>query len=108
MISRTEADREQSVNKLRTRFSHFPGSCINAVKARRRRGSTSDSGVLLLQIHGRSAGLAECFRNHRDPRLIEHIEELLGQRIYGLCLGYEDRTIMISCAPTMAVAVNKA
>ena len=40
---------------------------------------------------GLIAGLAECFRDHRDARLIEHtVEELLGQRIYGLCLGYED------------------
>ena len=34
---------------------------------------------------GLIAGLAECFRDHRDARLIEHtVEELLGQRIYGL------------------------
>ena len=31
------------------------------------------------------AGLTACFRDHRDARLIEHtVEELLGQRIYGL------------------------
>ncbi len=49
---------------------------------------TSDAGVLLLREVERGtgliAGLAECFRDHRDPRLIEHtVEELLGQRIYG-------------------------
>ena len=58
---------------------------------------TSDAGVLLLreveQRTGLVAGLTACFRDHRDPRLIEHtVEELLGQRIYGLCLGYEDLT----------------
>jgi len=31
---------------------------------------------------------AACFTDHRDPKLIEHaVEELLGQRIYGLALG---------------------
>ena len=66
------------------------------VKARFDGGKiTSDAGVLLLREVERGtgliAGLAECFRDHRDARLIEHtVEELLGQRIYGLCLGYED------------------
>ena len=66
------------------------------VKARFDSGKiTSDAGVLLLREVERGtgliAGLAECFRDHRDARLIEHtVEELLGQRIYGLCLGYED------------------
>ena len=44
---------------------------------------TSDAGVLLLREVERGtgliAGLAECFRDHRDARLIEHtVEELLG------------------------------
>ena len=55
----------------------------------------SDAGVLLLREVEKRMGLlgrlADCFSNHRDPRLIEHtVRELLGQHIYGLCLGYED------------------
>jgi Transposase DDE domain group 1 len=56
---------------------------------------TSDAGALLLRevenrrkIIGR---FAACFSDHRDPDLIEHtVSDLLGQRIYGLALGYED------------------
>ena len=66
----------------------FHGLFQRKVKARFDGGKiTSDAGVLLLreveQRTGLVAGLAECFRDHRDPRLIEHtVEELLGQRIY--------------------------
>ena len=59
----------------------------------------------------RACRLAECFRDHRDARLIEHtVEELLGQRIYGLCLGYEDLNDhdQLRTDPMLAVAVNKA
>ena len=76
---------------------------------------TSDAGVLLLREvergTGLSAGLAECFRDHRDARLVEHtVEELLGQRIYGLCLGYEDLNDhdQLRTDPMLAVAVDKA
>ena len=86
------------------------------VKARFDGGKiTSDAGVLLLREVERGtgliAGLAECFRDHRDARLIEHtVEELLGQRIYGLCLGYEDLNDhdQPRTDPMLAVAVNKA
>ena len=86
------------------------------VKARFDGGKiTSDAGVLLLreveQRTGLVAGLTACFRDHRDPRLIEHtVEELLGQRIYGLCLGYEDLNDhdQLRTDPMLAVAVNKA
>ena len=39
-----------------------------------------------------------------------HVEELLGQRIYGLCLGYEDLNDhdQLRTDPMLAVAVNKA
>ena len=85
------------------------------VKARFDGGKiTSDAGVLLLREVERGtgliAGLAECFRDHRDARLIEHtVEELLGQRIYGLCLGYEDLNDhdQLRTDPMLAVAVNK-
>ena len=49
--------------------------------------------------------------HHRDARLIEHtVEELLGQRIYGLCLGYEDLNDhdQLRTDPMLAVAGNKA
>jgi hypothetical protein len=56
---------------------------------------TSDAGGLLLREVelklGIVAGLAQCFTDHRDPEAIEHtVEELLKQRVFGLCLGYED------------------
>ena len=94
----------------------FHGLFQRKVKARFDGGKiTSDAGVLLLreveQRTGLVAGLAECFRDHRDARLIEHtVEELLGQRIYGLCLGYEDLNDhdQLRTDPMLAVAVNKA
>ena len=94
----------------------FHGLFQRKVKARFDGGKiTSDAGVLLLreveQRTGLVAGLAECFRDHRDPRLIEHtVEELLGQRIYGLCLGYEDLNDhdQLRTDPMLAVAVDKA
>ena len=46
-----------------------------------------------------------------SARLIEHtVEELLGQRIYGLCLGYEDLNDhdQLRTDPMLAVAVDKA
>ena len=56
---------------------------------------TSDAGGLLLGRLDRSLGLirrmAACFTDRRDPRLIEHtVETLVGQRVFGLALGYED------------------
>ena len=56
------------------------------------------------------AGLAECFRDYRNARLIEHtVRELLGQRVYGLCLGYEDLNDhdQLRNDPMLAVAVDK-
>ncbi len=56
---------------------------------------TSDGGGLLLREVEKRTGIlrsfAECFRDARAPRLIEHSkEELIRQRVYGLALGYED------------------
>jgi hypothetical protein len=56
---------------------------------------TSDGGALLLGRTARAIGLidrfAGCFVDHRNPELIEHeIVTLVGQRIYGIALGYED------------------
>ena len=56
---------------------------------------TSDAGALLLREVDRATAMiqqfAECFTDHRDPDLIEHsVAELVGQRVYGVALGYED------------------
>jgi hypothetical protein len=56
---------------------------------------TSNAGGLLLGQVDRSLGLirrfAHCFSDRRDPRYVEHqVETLVGQRIFGLALGYED------------------
>jgi hypothetical protein len=56
---------------------------------------TSDGGGLLLRETERLTGIirqfAACFTDHRNPDRIEHtVEELVGQRVYALALGYED------------------
>ena len=56
---------------------------------------TSDGGCLLLrEVDLRTDVLkdfAGCFVDHRNPDLIEHtVLDLVSQRVYGLCLGYED------------------
>ena len=56
---------------------------------------TSDGGVLLLREMDKSLGLinrfSHCFTDYRDSERVEHkLEALLGQRIYGIALGYED------------------
>jgi hypothetical protein len=56
---------------------------------------SSDGGALLVAQAERKYGLirrfAGCFKDHRDPDLIEHsVEHLVAQRVYGLALGYED------------------
>lgn len=56
---------------------------------------TSNGGGLLLGQADRGLGLtrrfARCFRDRRDARFVEHrVETLVGQRVFGLALGYED------------------
>ena len=56
---------------------------------------TSDAGALLLGATDRAIDLvgrfADCFRDHRRPDLIEHaVGTLIGQRVFGIALGYED------------------
>lgn len=56
---------------------------------------TSDGGGLLLGSTDRAIGLidrfAQCFEDRRDADLIEHqVRTLVGQRVFGLALGYED------------------
>ncbi|MCP5227013.1 IS1380 family transposase [Accumulibacter sp.] len=56
---------------------------------------TSDAGGLLLGATDRAIGLtdrfAACFSDHRRTDLIEHaVGTLVGQRVFGIALGYED------------------
>ena len=56
---------------------------------------TSDGGALLLGATDRAIGLigrfAECFIDRRRPELVEHlVPTLVGQRVLGIALGYED------------------
>src|SRR6185436_3877507 len=56
---------------------------------------TSDAGGLLLGATDRAIGMmgrfAACFHDERRPELIEHeVATLVGQRVFGIALGYED------------------
>jgi hypothetical protein len=56
---------------------------------------TSDAGAVLLGATDRAIGLvdrfASCFADARVPKLIEHeVATLVGQRVFGIALGYED------------------
>jgi len=56
---------------------------------------TSDAGSLLLGATDRAIGMvdrfASCFCDYRRADLIEHdVSTLVGQRIFGIALGYED------------------
>jgi hypothetical protein len=56
---------------------------------------TSDAGALLLGATDRAVGLigrfGECFIDRRRPELLEHeVATLIGQRVFGIALGYED------------------
>jgi len=75
---------------------------------------TSNGGALLLGQVDRGLGLvrrfAQCFSDRRDPRYVEHqVETLLGQRIFGLVLGYEDLNDHdeLRKDPTFAVLAGK-
>jgi hypothetical protein len=75
---------------------------------------TSDGGALLLrEVESRTRILeqfADCFQDHRNPRLIEHsVKELVSQRVLGLALGYEDLNDHddLRFDPLLAVAVGK-
>jgi hypothetical protein len=56
---------------------------------------TSDGGGLLLREVEKRTKIMErfaaCFHDQREAERIEHtVKELVGQRVYGLALGYED------------------
>ena len=75
---------------------------------------TSDAGAMLLGATDRAIGLinrfASCFRDFRCPELIEHeVETLIGQRMFGLALGYEDLIDhdQLRHDPVMAILAGK-
>ncbi len=74
----------------------------------------SDAGGLLLREVEQRRGIlrefAACFSDYRDPAAIEHtVEQLVAQRAYGMCLGYEDLNDhdRLRSDPGMAVIVGK-
>jgi hypothetical protein len=76
---------------------------------------SSDGGGLLLreveQRRGWVRGLAECFDDYRDARWVEHsVRAMVGQRIFGLALGYEDLNDHehLRADPLLAVLCEKA
>ena len=75
---------------------------------------TSDAGALLLGEADAAVGLldrlAACFEDHRDPRFVEHdVRTLVGQRVFGIALGYEDLVDhdVLRHDPIMAVLAGK-
>jgi len=75
---------------------------------------TSDAGALLLGASDRAIGLvgrfASCFTDARTPELIEHqVATLVGQRVFGIALGYEDVSDHdhLRHDPVMAVLAGK-
>jgi hypothetical protein len=75
---------------------------------------TSDAGALLLGATDRAIRLvdrfAECFADSRAAELIEHeVRTLVGQRVFGIALGYEDLVDhdQLRHDPTLAVLAGK-
>jgi Transposase DDE domain group 1 len=75
---------------------------------------TSDAGALLLGATDRVIGLvdrfAACFIDRRRPELVEHgVATLVGQRVFGIALGYEDLNDHdeLRHDPVMAVLAGK-
>ena len=75
---------------------------------------TSDAGALLLGASDRAIGVvdrfAACFIDARAPELIEHrVATLVGQRVFGIALGYEDLSDHdhLRHDPVMAVLAGK-
>ncbi len=92
---------------------------------------SSDGGLMLLRQVDRHIGLtrmaAAALPDPRDPSRIEHgLEQLIAQRVYGLCCGYEDlndhkalrgdvlmqtavgRDVPLASAPTFSRLENRA
>ena len=104
------------VTECNARTFQFHGLFGREVVARFDGGRvTSDGGGLLLrEVNDRFGFIdrfARCFTDHRDAEAIEHpLADLLKQRIFGLCLGYEDLIDhdTLRHDPLLAVLVGKA
>jgi hypothetical protein len=76
--------------------------------------SSDGGGLLLREVEKRTGIIAQfagCFQDGRKGNGIEHrVEELVGQRVYGLALGYEDLNDhqQLRHDPLLAVMVGKA
>src|SRR5579863_9070763 len=75
---------------------------------------TSDGGALLLKKLEERMGIvrrfAACFTDYRRAKQIEHpLLDLIGQRVFGLALGYEDLNDhdQLRRDPMLAVALSK-
>jgi hypothetical protein len=75
---------------------------------------TSDAGALLLAATDRAIGLVDrfagCFIDRRSPKFVEHqVGTLVGQRVMGIALGYEDLNDhdALRHDPIMAVLAGK-
>jgi Transposase DDE domain group 1 len=75
---------------------------------------TSDAGGLMLREVEQRTGIlkkfAACFVDYRNVETIEHsVADLVAQRIYGLCLGYEDLNDhdQLRADPVLAAMVGK-
>jgi hypothetical protein len=70
----------------------------------------SDGGLMLLrQVDrkiGLSAAVAAALADPRDPSLIEHsLRNLIAQRLYGLCCGYEDLPLYVFAGKALLACV---
>jgi len=75
---------------------------------------TSDGGGILLREVEKTTGIirdfASCFTDYRDKKRTEHtVEQMVSQRIYGLCCGYDDLNDhdSLRCDPLFAVLCGK-
>jgi hypothetical protein len=76
--------------------------------------SSDAGGLLLREVEDKFRFLeqfARCFTDFRDADLVEHtLLELIKQRVFGICLGYEDLNDhdQLRLDPLLAVLVGKA
>ena len=104
------------VTECNARTFEFRGLFGREVVARFDGGrvSSDGGGLLLREVDDRFGFIdrfARCFTDHRDAECIEHsLPDLLKQRVFGLCLGYEDLIDhdTLRHDPLLAVLVGKA
>ena len=102
---------QQSVGRSCLNFKRLIGARWWRLRRREhhleRRGAAAGAGGPWPGLVRRFAG---CFTDRRDPRYVEHqVETLVGQRIFGLALGYEDLNDHdeLRKDPTLAVLAGK-